>query len=264
MDPNLIKAGLDSLPESTVEKILNPTAQVLGDATGGLVRTLFSPLLMLNIYSKEKLEAFERNVHAKVNQIPNEYRDSSKLPEFLETLEKSKYKIGEDDIRIMFENLLSKTLDSRSNESITPRYSTVLSQLSSKDAIALNLINEIRDDFSDTTLINAIPISKVLRKVSDSTGSVDMSGPVILSSNQIFSSYTMELDNLQGLGIIDINFKSWLSDESFEKVYASFETSSFFDFFYNSFGESDDSTIVSKKGVIKFTAFGKNLLSIIN
>lgn len=265
MDPNLIKESLDSLPESTVEKVLNPTAEVLGDSAGGLVRTLFYPFLKLNIYSKEKLENFEKNIHAKINQIPDEYRDSSKLPEFLETLEKSKYKIGEAEIRTMFENLLSKTLDSRTNQSITPRYSMVLSQLNSKDATVLNLINQLRKEFSPARgKIDVIPIVKILRKMPNNAGETDLSGPIMLSSNKIFSTYTMELDNLRGLGIIEVDFTNWLSSEFFTKMYTDFETSNFFQLISDPLHETDGATITPAKGVIQITAFGNNLLEILD
>ncbi|MCY9807485.1 Abi-alpha family protein [Lentilactobacillus senioris] len=258
MDPNLIQAGLDSLPESTVEKILNPTAEVLGDSAGGLVRTIFYPLLHLNIFTKKKLEDYEQKIANNVKDIPEKYRDPSMLPIFLETLEKSKYKVGDDEIRSMFENILTKSLDSRYNSSISPRYANVVSQLSPKDASYLQLMNKERTTFN--TILNAklssLPVAKLIDLNNNSS---DMTKPFLLVSDHIPRNLWLTIDNLEGLGIAKLDFNSYLHYNLATELYEEFKDFSG----HPEFISSSDLKIATLKGVLKFTSFGQNLLDII-
>ncbi|ARW24601.1 hypothetical protein S101189_01165 [Pediococcus acidilactici] len=269
MDPNLIKSGFDALPESTVESILNPTGKILGDSAGGLARTICYPLLMWNIYTKEKLDNYANNIHKKINSIPEKRRDVSRLPVFLETLEKSKYKIGEDDIREMFENLLSKSLDSKYNDSITPRDATVIAQLGYKDASALNLLSKLRTSYFDSDLrIHQIPVAKLTESNKDNTATHNVTGPIILTTDKCYKDLDLHLDNLRGLGIIEINFQHWLTDKVFTNLYNSFKNTDV----YHSYTSQtlDDKVIITidrnfevNKGFIHITDFGTHLMDII-
>ena len=111
MDPNQIEAWKAFLPQSTIEYLLNPTAETIGQSLDGIATALCWPLLKLRIIQKNKLKQFAEEIRNKNDQIPVENRDSSKIGLAIKAIEEARYQLNEDDVRQMYVNLISSTVD---------------------------------------------------------------------------------------------------------------------------------------------------------
>ena len=85
----------ESLPESTREALLNPSARTIGQALNGLVLFFTSPLLKFGIVKKAELEKFKNDIQQQTTKIPEENRDRSKLGLVIKAIEDAKYQLNE-------------------------------------------------------------------------------------------------------------------------------------------------------------------------
>lgn len=133
-DPNQLKLILDSLPPSTLEALFNPAADAIGRGVGGLLYGIFSPLIKLGIRKQSEFELLTNGLAEKLNKVPIDRRTDEKQGLLFKTMEDSKYSLDDDMLRDYFENLLVNTVDKDRVDSITPYFSTVLSNMSHEDA----------------------------------------------------------------------------------------------------------------------------------
>lgn len=217
MDTNQIEAWKEFLPQSTIEYLLNPTAKTVGQSLDGIATALCWPLLKLRIIEKNKLEQFANEIRNKNNQIPIENRDSSKIGLAIKAIEEARYQLSKDDIRRMYVNLISSTVDNRKNDVVTPRLATVVSQLGSNEADFLNTINRMT---SHQIIYGYMSIQDkktyATRNLSDrfySTGN---------------DTYTLlniaSINILESLGVIEVHEEAKLTSDIYTKHYKFIET----------------------------------------
>ncbi len=245
LDPDQLESLNNALPDSTKEKLLNPTAKVVGDSLAGIIGLVLLPFQKLNILNKQNLKDFEEKVNKKTSHIPESNRDPSKLGIALKAIEEAKYQLNEEDLRELFSNLIASSVDDRKNSSITPRFATVLSQLGPKEAQLLQRLND--------QIANQIALGKLIYR--NNSGSRDVSKPVlILDSHDVERDIESSLDILESLGIINVTFNSWFSSDFYLPYYEEIEK-------YLKATVCINDTIAFEKGMISTTTFGKKLLS---
>lgn len=205
----------DSLPQSTQEAILNPTAKTLGEALEGAAIVVCSPLLILRTLSKALLHKFSNEIDQGINGIPQEDRDSSKFGLVIKAMEEARYQLDEDDIRKMYVNLIASTVDSRKNNSITPRFVTVISQFGKQDAQFLDILYSQQ---------NQQLIYEYRRAVSkDNSGVTITHGLFKLDNGDLNSNYDLSVDTLSSLGVIKELEKDELASSHYRQKYHSIE-----------------------------------------
>lgn len=220
MDPNqIISSGIDvynSLPLSTQEAMLNPAAKTLGEALNGAATVICSPLIILGAVSKPLLKKFSTEIDNKINKIPSENRDISKLGLVIKAMEESRYQLNKDDIRKMYVNLISSTVDNRKNAVVNPRLATVVAQFGQKEAEFLKIIYQqhlhqmpfgylvIKNDKNATT-----------RKITNCLYSTD-------DESYLFGK-DETIDIFNSLGIIESQQDSWLFSPIYESRYQALE-----------------------------------------
>lgn len=131
---------LNMLPQSSAEKLLNPTADKLGKGFGGIASFIANPFIKLGIVSDINVKNFEKRMLEKNNSIPPQNLDNSKQGLALKAVEDSFYQLNSEELQEMFSNLISATLDNRKNEKVSPSFSSVLKDLTPVDAQVLNVI----------------------------------------------------------------------------------------------------------------------------
>lgn len=220
MDPNqIISSGIDvynSLPLSTQEAMLNPAAKTLGEALNGAATVICSPLIILGAVSKSLLKKFSTEIDNKINKIPSENRDISKLGLVIKAMEESRYQLNKDDIRKMYVNLIASTVDNRKNTVVNPRLATVVAQFGQKEAEFLKIIYQqqlhqmpfgylvIKNDKNATT-----------RKITNCLYSTD-------DESYLFGK-DETIDIFNSLGIIESRQDSWLFSPTYESRYQALE-----------------------------------------
>lgn len=127
----------DLIPDESLIKFWDPILDSLGKGLGSLIYRIFHRPIEYKIVNEAALNDFVDQMSQKMRNIPDDFRDPSKLGLVLETLQNSVYQLNQEEIRAMFANLVANLADKRKNSTITPRYVYILSQLGYEDAVFL-------------------------------------------------------------------------------------------------------------------------------
>ena len=250
---------LNFLPQSTQELLLNPTAKNIGDTLGDVSELILSPVSIVTTWANAHLRKFKQSIIDNVNKIPEENRDSSKINLAMKTIEDSKYQISDDNLREMFAKLVAASIDKRNNQVLSPRFSNVLSQFSPEDAKFLMQISSNNFKF--------LPIPTVIFFAQTDNGSGSKYGDHFIAPDKSTASWfqnELSLNNLVSLGIINQTDEEYLIHDTITSFYDSAEKSIDFLAWSNILQASNLNLKPSiKKGIIRFTTFGKKLTQIV-
>lgn len=254
MDPNQIEAWKDFLPQSTIEYLLNPTAETIGQSLDGIATALCWPLLKLRIIQKNKLKQFAEEIRNKNDQIPIENRDSSKIGLAIKAIEEARYQLNKDDIRKMFVNLISSTVDNRKNDTVTPRLATVVSQLGSDEASFLRTINE--------AVNHQIIYGYMSIKDNKDYSTRDLPDRFYNAGGNAYPLLDVASVNiLESLGVIEVHEHSTLSSSIYTKHYKFIED--FLRSRVENINLSENEVFEFQHAYIRATKFGDHLLNCI-
>ena len=250
MDPNqIISPGIDvynSLPLSTQEAMLNPAAKTLGEALNGAATVICSPFIILGAVSKSLLKKISTEIDNKINKIPSENRDISKLGLVIKAMEESRYQLNKDDIRKMYVNLISSTVDNRKNNVVNPRLATVVAQFGSDEA---HLIKQLAHSESELLLTSQLWAVE---------GNSDYwITPRFLSiDDQITSEFASSIDTLKSLGVINDFLDRALTEAKYQDKYNNMEKN--IERLKQILGHHEKTTKF-KNGYIQLSNFGSDL-----
>lgn len=156
---------------------------------------MFHKPIEYKVIRKAALKDFVIQMSQKMKDIPEDFRDPSKLGLVLEALQNSVYQLNQGEIRAMFANLVANLADKRKNSTITPRYIYILSQLGYDDAIFLReLVHQ-----NGESVLHA-------HKAAINNGHIDkyISDYFLYFSGEkkVFSGFKPTINVLESLGII--------------------------------------------------------------
>lgn len=207
---------IELIPESTKEEVLNPSANLIGEACRGVLHLVLDPLVKLNIIRNKSLKDFEEKINTKNEAIPLENRDDSKIGLALKAVEDSKYQLEDDELREMFSNLISSTLDSRKNSLVQPCFSSILKDLSVQDA-------QLLLHFKPNTALPLVNIRLVVESGEIGTNVLEY---ILLTEKHVIHKPT-SISSLERLGIITIK-TSKLQSQKYMDLYSSFKSDSLY------------------------------------
>ncbi|EFF31626.1 Abi-alpha family protein, partial [Enterococcus faecium] len=154
----------NKVPQSTLEKLLNPIAEPIGKGFGGVVSYVMIPFMKLGVISEAKMTNFESKVDTKNSRIPIEERDSSKQGMAFKAVQDSVYQLDSEELQDMFSSLIASSLDSRINQNVLPSFSTILKDLSEDDAVLfkklyeLNAVAKVDIIFTNSNITTTLPV----------------------------------------------------------------------------------------------------------
>lgn len=246
MNPNFLNQVL----QSTKELLLNPTAKNIGETLGEVSKFMLWPLNFPVMWANKHIEKFKNAIIHNINKIPENCRDISKLNIAIKTIEDSKYQISDDNLRQMFAKLIAASVDKRNNQDISPKFSSILSQLCPSDAKLLKSL------FFNPVL----PIPTVSYALYEDKGYFY---PVL--DHFIGIKYSKEniihdeagLDTLTSLGIIQIKDNFEISEKHIQKFYQEMKYS---DYPIKPLDKNRERDIKIINGIIEFTSLGKNFM----
>lgn len=242
--------------EKLITDALSPSIKTIGLALNGITTQLFKPLLKMNIYNQADLDDFSSKIEHKLNQIPDNNKDDTKLGLLLKSFTESQYQLNDEMLREMFANLISSTVDSTKNNLISPRYPLILSQLNHKNAIFLNTI--AHNQFA------IFPCFQISKRDKDNTGGT-MISPIYIGLNFDINNLLTDnssIDVLSSLGIIKHSDDGYSSSPLGKEFYKDAESTLLFKKATSSYSSSDD-VISIQKEYMQFTDFGKEFIKII-
>ncbi|MGQ9412745.1 DUF4393 domain-containing protein [Streptococcus pluranimalium] len=194
--------------------------------------------------------AYAKSITEKAEKIPKENIQEPPISILGPGLEASKFYIDEHELREMFANLLASSFDNRQNDIIHQSFIEIIKQLSPADAENLKI-------FFDSPI--SLPIANYLVDRGDGKRQplkdyIFLSNPKLLNIDKQASSIT----NLKRLGLIDISFEKWLSDDNH---YSKIDNNNLIDE-YNSELQKENQKISVEKGIAFLTPFGRDFCRI--
>ena len=251
-----VKISLDGIPEFTKESVLNPAADLIGQALSGVLHYVLDPFVRKNIVKDHELKIFAKEINEKTTVISQEDRDDSKIGLALKAMEDSKYQLNSQEIRDMFSNLIAASVNRKVNDNVEPSFSSILKDLSPKDAVLLK-------ELSNEPHIPAVSIQ--LEDTNTNLYFTKYKHILLLKSNVYFES--LPVSSLERLGLIEISVRSLSSTEN-KKRYSNFLQTPFYQSglqeLPNISGENFNANQVNLiKEHVSLTPLGERLCSVI-
>ena len=195
---------------------------------------------------------FLKDIVTEVSNIPIDQIQEPKLSVLGPALEASKYYIDDEELRSLFAKLIAASMDNSKNEVLQPAFVEIIKQMSPIDAKNLINLYDIKD--KQNPIVSIILESKDSKNYKEVFDHFYIENIGNISHVRVASS----LLNLKRLGLIEINYGVFLSDEN---RYLSYENHQIINQFKNEYND-DLHSIKLKKGLIKITNFGMDFCKI--
>lgn len=197
-----------SVPTSTKEKVLNPSAETLGKGLNGIVSLLANPFIKLGILAESDVRKYEENIYHETAKVKDINRDSSKQGLALQALEDSYYQIDKEDFRKYFSRLIAASLDKTKNNLVHPSFSVILKQMSSDDARLLASLQK----FSSKYFSPYIPLVNAQARFKNDGGFTMMFQDSVVISPDLkgIIDNPVSISSLERLGLVKVNRHSEL------------------------------------------------------
>ncbi|WP_412475888.1 DUF4393 domain-containing protein [Levilactobacillus brevis] len=214
-------AAFNPIPDETINAALKPTAKALGDASGSLFiagfHLIFDPLRKYNIRKEQELTDYANKIQNHITNIPEEYRDASKVNLILKAVDDSKFRLDDNEMQEAFARLIANALDGRTNKDFYPSYSNILSNMSAAEALILKMI------YSNAA--SSVPTSTPISSNTEGLETTNLSPRTYLFDNKNDSSNqtNIAIDLLIHSGLVVVREDAWLSSAYFTKKYDAFE-----------------------------------------
>lgn len=170
----------------------------------------FSPFNMpaekFRIKQAAKLKKYAKEIDEKINKIPEEKLLDPKLSIVGPALEASKYYIDEEEIRLLFTNLIASSMNSDLVSGVHHSFVETIKQISPLDAQNLKTFST-----NNKPIVNyifegggkALSMKKYVYLENDHCNDIDLQ--------------CVSISNLERLGILSTRFDSWFDEEEYEK-----------------------------------------------
>lgn len=212
---DLLPTILTSFATTMATKGAEAPANTFNEAWKYVFGPLDSFLLRKNEERKYNNERYVKALTEKIEQIPIENIQDPKMSILGPALEASKFYIEEEDIREIFATLLAASFDSSKNPLLHHSFVEIIKQLSPLDARNLKFIAQRK----------RCPVAKYL--LQHEMGGQSLLKPLIFIPHDSDCGIESSLDNsmfdfdinassitnLERLGLIKVDFTSWLSSE---------------------------------------------------
>lgn len=249
---------INVLPEKTTDALLTPGATSIGSAFKDVIEALghktLGPLRKYNLVKEKELKEFEEQLNTKINNIPEENRDQSKIGVTFKALEDSKYQLNEEIMREAFSNLIANSLNSEINSKISPKYSDILANMSSNEATLFKHIHE------NNKGIVPVITGEIVDSIGSSNRIVDYT--LILNDKTIILNEQLTLSLLESSNLIKIRENSYWSASFFSEFYK-FGENIILNQFTKIINLKENQHIEVKKHSLQLTTLGKELANIL-
>ncbi len=134
--PECVDKALTNLTEQPTKAIGSTISDIWFLVFGGIGHSAEKRKLRYAV----ELEKYNRELQEKIDAIPNEKRVEPDIQIVAPALEASKYCVEKEELREMFINLITSSMDSDKVTSVHPIFIDIISKLSSADALLFKCI----------------------------------------------------------------------------------------------------------------------------
>lgn len=250
-----INVSLTQIPDSidkTAEGLLVKPAQTIGSTISDLFHLVFG-FISFNAEKQRiryslKLDAYKKKVENEINAIPSDKIIEPNLQVAGQALENSKFCIESDELTTMFSKLIASSMNSDTISNVHPSFPEILKQMAPQDA---HLLLEFKKN-------SMLPICKYRIAISDSGYHYPLSEIYLNNSliNLEPTYYSSSLASLKRLGLIDIDFLNFLTDDDKYSVYISHTYYSRLQYNYGT------KNVSIEKGIAGLTPLGESFIKV--
>lgn len=163
------------------------------------------------------LELYHQELAESISKIPEEKKSEPDIQVTAQALENSKYCLNSSELRRLFVNLISKSMDSDFKNNVHPSFAEIIKQMSPLDARILKSLRPSRS----FPLVDYIVEDKHVKDYEIKLSNVYISDFSEISIEQASNS----ISSLHRLGIIEIDTYSLLSEKT---IYAPYKETSYY------------------------------------
>ena len=257
-----IKADLTNVTEkiytNTLEEPLKSTSNITTTVLDFFYNTVMYPMQKYNLYAKNKLENYAKDLQNKAKEIPEKNLVNPRVNILGPAMEGLKYNLDEKYIKDMFTNILLSDMDNRKQCKVLPSYIEIIKQLSKEDAEFLILLKR----FDGNLCSIAINVQE-----QNSEGYFSLDKYIIYGYNHksISNTTTFNISKLNQL-TIDNLIMHRLLEQDYDTYYtsptANEQYTTLFDQVKGKYKLSSNQSLIYDKGLICLTDFGKNFIDI--
>ncbi|MFW4406939.1 hypothetical protein HMPREF2887_04140 [Streptococcus sp. HMSC071H03] len=257
---DLLPTILTAFATTMATKGAEAPANTFNEAWKYVFGSLDSFLLRKNEKRKYDNEKYIESLTEKVEQIPVENIQEPKMSILGPALEASKFYIEEEDIREIFASLLAASFDSSKSSLLHHSFVEIIKQLSPLDARNLKFIAQRK----------RCPVAKYLLEFE--TGGRSPLKPLIFiphdgeiessldNSMFDFDRNASSITNLERLGLIKVDFTTWLSKE---EKYTLLESNPLVTAYKTSYiNAKNNEKLHVEKGIIDITPLGEDFYNV--
>lgn len=263
-----VSKNVTDLANKPIHNLLDKPTAAIGNGLASIFSLVFAPVEYLDqktklesqyqiekkqLYYQQSIEEFKQELENKVSKIPQENLVDPDFHTAYDALEKSKSCITDAELRKMFVNLISSSMNSSINSSVHPSFASIINQMSVLDAKILMTFKYNRDqpiiELREKNLQNGyvtLMTNLFIYTASDNDKSINIDIAQIQNS----------ISSLSRLGLISIDYSQYLVNEQhyseLEKVAATL---------YDKFSIDIDNRKM-QKGVVSLTPLGINFTKV--
>lgn len=191
---------------------IQEVGQSLQTVVGLFNNVVLYPLKKANISYKYKIDQFEKDLRRRMDEIPSENIIEPPLNIVGPTIEALKYTFDTNELREMYMNLLTSSMDLSKIQYSHPSYVDIIRQMTSLDAkILKKIVSEERNIECSKITFNFEDkyFSKAMPKIFSPTLNIEDISPFLVSSS---------IENLCRLGLIKHSTTSWIVGFNYESL----------------------------------------------
>lgn len=147
---NLMPESIDNMIKNVTDKPTQNIGTTLADIWYLVFGSFSHATDMRKLKYSYDLQEFEKELKEKINEIPEDERVEPDIQVIAPALEAAKYCIGKEELRKLFVELISNSIDKYYSKDVHPMFAEIIKQLSSVDALVLKNIYKYQYDGSLT------------------------------------------------------------------------------------------------------------------
>lgn len=227
MDPNQIEAWKEFIPESTLELLLNPVAKGVGYTVAGLFYAVFGKIAKYGVAKNNEIDDLLNKTAKKIGKIPADKQTKANNGIMLKGFEDSRYSLNSELMREYFSTLIAKAANKDYENKISPNFSTILSNLSPKDAQFLKLFKKRYETAPGWKIdppyyiADGLPMGRIVYfDKAKPFHYIVSETDLLLNTTEEVESYSKEIDGLESFGLMKRDYERYDTRyiDQFEKL----------------------------------------------
>lgn len=218
-DSPLIKMEIPDSVDNAVKNLTDLPTKAIGETITDIWSIIFGGIHQTAEKRKMKyaheLEQFHQELYTEINKIPSEKLIEPKFQVVAPALENAKYCMEEKELRDLFTNLITASLNKDTAAQVHPSFADIIKRMSPRDASNMASFGNMAN----------CPIAEY-RITHDNNSNYFVDIPYVFLQNKNYTdlrNQSVSISMLKTLGLVDIQFGITISQDSYTPFYSTKE-----------------------------------------